>query len=131
MYKKKLNKIKKESNSKLEKHVVNYIVSNYSEEEIPGFIKDLLQHGCQSGMVGELISYYDTVKFYKKFQPEIDSLLKEMFFQTGYKSPMELFGDKWDEDDPLGRDDMNMNLLAWFGFEETVRKIADELAYEY
>ena len=38
----------------------------------------------------------------------------------------ELFGNKWDKEDPLGRDDYNQNLLAWFGFEETLRKLGYE-----
>ena len=42
---------------------------------------------------------------------------------TGIYSLPELFGDKWDKEDPLGNSDFNMNLLAWFGFEETLRKI--------
>ena len=42
---------------------------------------------------------------------------------TGLYSPTELFGDKWDKEDPLAQDDFNQNLLAWFGFEETLRNI--------
>jgi hypothetical protein len=43
--------------------------------------------------------------------------------ETGLYSLPELFGDKWDKEDPLGNNDFNMNLLAWFGFEETLRSI--------
>ena len=38
-------------------------------------------------------------------------------------SPKDLFGDKWDDGDPFARDVLNQNLLAWFGFEETMRNI--------
>ena len=42
---------------------------------------------------------------------------------TGLYAPSELFGEKWDKEDPLAQDDYNQNLLAWFGFEETLRNI--------
>ena len=32
-------------------------------------------------------------------------------------------GNKWNKEDPLAQDDYNQNLLAWFGFEETLRNI--------
>ena len=46
--------------------------------------------------------------------------------QTGIHSPKELFGSKWDNEDPLAIEDYNQNLLAWFGFEETLRNIGLE-----
>jgi hypothetical protein len=39
-------------------------------------------------------------------------------------APSELFGDKWDKNDPLALDTQNQNLLAWFGFEEMAFKLA-------
>ena len=42
---------------------------------------------------------------------------------TGLYAPSELFGDKWDKEDPLAQTTCNQNLLAWFGFEETLRNI--------
>ena len=95
-----------------------------------GALKDLLHGGCQSGIVGHLIYYTDTVKFYKKHQFEIDALLKESFDSIGVSSPQELFGDKWDKDDPLARENLNQNLLAWFGFEETARNIGMANGYD-
>jgi hypothetical protein len=87
-----------------------------------GAYKDLEYGGCQSGVVGELIYYSATVKFYKRHQREIDVLLKDMLEESGRKSPADLFDDKWDAEDPLAREQFNQNLLAWFGFEETVSK---------
>lgn len=123
--KRKLKNLK--DGNKLKSYVINYVCNNYESDEMEGFFNDLAYGGCQSGMVGELIYYSDTVKFYKKFSNEIDVLLKEMFWSTGYNSPKELFGDKWDDEDPLARDTSNQNLLAWFGFEETAYQIANEL----
>ena len=43
--------------------------------------------------------------------------------ETGIYNLAELFGERWDVDDPLATDVYNQNLLAWFGFEETLRNI--------
>jgi hypothetical protein len=42
--------------------------------------------------------------------------------QARFHQKRRQFGDKYDEEDVLGRDAYNMNLLAWFGFEETARR---------
>ena len=84
---------------------------------------DVLHNGCCSGVVSELIYYYDTVRFYKQYRQEINEMLYNIMNETGLYAPSELFGDKWDKEDPLAQDDFNQNLLAWFGFEETLRNI--------
>ena len=84
-----------------------------------------MQYGCQSGIVSDLIYYHDTVRFYNKHADEINEILKDLLWGCGYNSPSELFGDKWDNDDPLALETFNKNLLAWFGFEETMRSIAN------
>ena len=70
-----------------------------------------------------MIYYSDTVRFYKQYKAEIDELLYTYMNETELYSLPELFGDKWDKEDPLGNNDFNMNLLAWFGFEEALRNI--------
>lgn len=42
---------------------------------------------------------------------------------TGIYNLSDLFGERWDSEDPLATDTYNQNLLAWFGFEETLRII--------
>ena len=114
----------KQNASPLERKVLNYIIDewrNYDNKE--HIFTDVLYYGCQAGTVGFLIYYSDTVKFYKKYKPEIDSLLYETMESTGLYSLSDLFGDKWDKEDPLASDVYNQNLLAWFGFEETMRNI--------
>lgn len=130
MTKKELLAIKSEGN-KLTKKVVNVILDQGDTEEMESFIKDVLQHGCQSGIVRELIYYKDTTEFYSKYKKEISALLNETLSETGCDSPAELFGNKWDEEDPLAIEDHNKNLLAWFGFEETCRQIANDLGIDY
>ena len=126
-----IKKLKHESESPLKKRVFNYVISNWSDySDKKNIFTDVLYHGCQSGIVGELIYYTDTVRFYKQYREEINDLLYEIMNETGIFSPSELFGKKWDKEDPLAQYDFNQNLLAWFAFEETLRNIAcqfDEL----
>jgi hypothetical protein len=74
-------------------------------------------------MVGFLIWYSDTTAFYKRYIEEINTLLYNIQSSTGLYGMKDLFGKKWDEEDPLVIEDYNQNLLAWFGFEETLRNI--------
>ncbi len=122
---KNIRSLKKESDSPLTKYVCNYVIGEWGDysDKIHIFT-DVLYHGCQSGVVGSLIYYSQTVAFYKKHRSEINELLYTLFAETGLSSPKDLFGKSWDEEDPLAIEDFNQNLLAWFGFEETLRNIA-------
>lgn len=111
----------------LERHVMQWLKSqakDYDNHDIKSVYDDLLQGGCQSGFVGHLIYYSDTVRFYKRHHKEIDTMLSELLQDVGC-SISELFGDKWDNEDPLARDVYNQNLLAWFGFEETATRLME------
>lgn len=94
-----------------------------------GALDDLQQGGCQSGMVSSLIYYKDTLKFYNNHKTDINSLLSETLEETGL-SVSDLFGDKWDDSDPLAIDTMNQNLLAWFGFEESAYRVHSHADYD-
>jgi hypothetical protein len=115
----------KYATTKLERAALRWINGRAADYETgaAGAVKDLLCGGCQSGMVSELIYYRDTVKFYRKHKTDISALLKDVLENSGCKGPAELFGDKWESNDPLASDDMNQNLLAWFGFEEAARNV--------
>ena len=89
-----------------------------------GFIDDLSYGGCESGLVGELIYYTDTTDFYNNHREDISALLYDVMQQTGYTDPSDIFGDKWHKDDPLAIETQNINLLAWFAFEETAFRLA-------
>ena len=116
--------IKGNSDSPLTKRVCNYVIGRWGDYNDKKYIfTDVLHNGCRSGVVSELIYYYDTVRFYKQYRQEINEMLYNIMNETGLYAPSELFGDKWDKEDPLAQDDFNQNLLAWFGFEETLRNI--------
>lgn len=119
-----VKEIKRNSDSPLTKRVCNYVIGRWSDYNDKKYIfTDVLHNGCCSGVVSELIYYYDTVRFYKQYRQEINEMLYNIMNETGLYAPSKLFGDKWDKEDPLAQDTYNQNLLAWFGFEETLRSI--------
>jgi hypothetical protein len=108
-------------------YVLNYILSQWDDyDDKTAIFSDVLENGCQSGVVTSLIYYDDTTKFYDNYKAEINALLHELMKETGIYNPSELFGDKWDREDPLVLDVLNKNLLAWFAFEETLRAISSK-----
>ena len=125
LIKKNVEQLRKESGNKLFKNVCSYVIDEWSDyTDKKNIFLDVLKHGCQSGIVSQLIYYSDTIRFYNRYKNEINALLYELMDGTGLYAPSELFGDKWDKEDPLAQNTFNQNLLAWFGFEETLREVA-------
>lgn len=115
--------------NKLKDYVLDYYIDEAQKLDNNELIKsmvDLQKYGCQSGMIGSLIYYNDTNKFYDTYQEEIIELLNDLIYETGC-SMEELFGDKFDRDDPLFLECFNKNLMAWFGFETTASKIYNQI----
>lgn len=110
----KLIEMKESEDNALRLHVIEYILDNCkTDEEVKGFAVELMTHGCQSGLIGHLIYYHDTHKFFDKYYEEIEELRWEYESSTG-------------EPFIIGQDDLK-NKLAWFGFEETAYNIFNEL----
>jgi predicted PP-loop superfamily ATPase len=108
------------------------IVNRYAEDYdagVAGFLDDLAQGGCQSGLVTELITYDQTGAFFAKHRREIGQLLSQTLSEADARHPGELFRN-WDKEDPLAQDYTNQNILAWFGFEETARRLAAKAGLE-
>jgi len=104
----------------LETTVQNWI-DHQKEEGYTSALSDLMEHGCQSGMVSDLIYYTDTTAFYQEHRQEIQALITELADDCGC-SIGDLLRD-WDKSDPFANETTNQNLLAWFGFEETARQL--------
>jgi len=98
-------------------------------ENIETYFNDLLTHGCVSGMVGKLIYYSDTVKFYDRYEDEIENLLDETREEMGYSNRFDMIG-SLNGAENVGDMTQEKNLLAWFAFEETARTIANEIGLE-
>lgn len=130
----KLNKQAIEANDGLVESVTNYILDKFDEYDNPKqIVVDVIEHGCVSGIVGELIYYSDTTAYYAKNKDAINHLLYEEMERCSEYDLTEFFCSvvKWDPEDPLALDYYNQNILAWFGFETTMRNVAlqfDELA---
>jgi len=110
---KKILELKRNTDNKLEERVLRDLLK---EDEPETYLKDLLNHGCQCGMVRNLIYFADTKKFYIKYLEEIDEIKENLEFSTG-----EVLKVKYP----------SYNFLAWFGYEETARNIADKLELDY
>lgn len=120
-------KLKTNTTSKLTKDVINYVLNEWGEyDDKKNIVLDILNNGCQSGFVGHLVYYSQTTTYYEEYKEEINELLYDTMDECGICVPSELFGDKWDKEDPLALYQYNQNILAWFGFEETMRNFARE-----
>lgn len=122
-----IEQLKNNTTSKLRKDVIDFILNEWDDcDDKKDIILNVLNYGCQSGWVGHLVYYSQTTAYYKEYQEEINELLYDTMDDCGIYNPSELFGDKWDKEDPLALYRYNQNLLAWFGFEETMRNFARE-----
>jgi len=109
----------------LEKEVKK-ICKKYAEDydSMDNFISDLNQGGCASGMIGELVYYEDTTKFYDNFETEIWELLFKCADKE-YTNPMKFIA-SLSESENVGNMEQLKNLLVWFTFEETVFQLFDQ-----
>lgn len=127
-----LIKLRLQSSFESENMLTNYVIDSIMERSINeriNFITELLNHGCISGLVSELIYYSDTTKFYARFKSEIFDLADEQAKEIGYTSAMELIANLRGAKDCNCIDQLE-NLLSWYGFEETARNIAYQLGIE-
>lgn len=109
----------------LNDYVIDYYIDNYKDCDIEDVLlemENLMNYGCVSGMIPNLVSYRNTNKFYDKYKDDINEIIS----RTGM-SMEEIFGDQFDKEDPLILNITNKNLLAWFGFEFTSNQIYNKL----
>ena len=116
MSKEDIEKIKEmieESNGKIREQVLKDCLENVEGGYEPKkWFSDLLQHGCSSGMVGGMVYYTDTHKFYDFHYDEIEEMREEWEDSTGEK---------------LHPDGDLKNWYAWFAYEEVARQVANEI----
>jgi hypothetical protein len=115
-YTKELKEIRNTSDNSLTSYVADHILQRNAGDRagIKSFFKDISYGGCISGMIPELIYYSDTRTFYDQFYHEIEEIREKLESDLG--GPLQITGDL-------------KNFYAWLGFEETARKIADQLNF--
>ncbi len=115
--------------TRIEKRVLQWAkrcLGGDSQDNIKTALQDVTQHGCESGIVEELIYCHDTIKWFKYYRKDINTMLQDVLFNFG-GNISDLFGHKWDESDPLAQDTTNQNLLAWFSFEQSANNLLMQL----
>ena len=122
-----VEKIKNETDKKLVKYACDYIIKRWNDyDDKKDIFLDVMKFGCVSGVCRDLVFYEQTKRFYENYKREINELL----WKSEFNNFNELFGSGWDSYDPLALEDDNQNLLAWFGFEETITNIAYKFGIE-
>ena len=88
----------------------------YIQEELKDHIKDILQYGCISGTVNDMIYYNDTIKFFNCYRKEILSMLqdpdKNIYSEYTYLLSYKKYSVS------------EKNSLSWFAYDNTVIRIA-------
>ena len=89
------------------------IFDMYSYEDF----KEIVQHGCQSGVCHQHIYYGDTVKFFETYPDEITERIKDTL-------GVEVLSDTLKEND--GNLDHWMNDLTWIFIELVAMQVVDD-----
>ena len=89
------------------------IFDMYSYEDF----KEIVQHGCQSGVCHQHIYYGDTVKFFETYPDEITGYIKDNL-------GVEVITDNYKEND--GSWKHHMNDLTWMFIELVAMSVVDD-----
>lgn len=107
-----MESLKENESSNLRNEVLDILINHIEDcddfDEVRGFMEDLRCYGCSSGMIGELIYYFDTKEFFIKNMDEIQDHVNQLI-QEGIYSINEL----------------DINEIVWIVFES----ISNEFFY--
>tara|TARA_Y100000034_G_scaffold136041_1_gene210444 strand:+ start:1488 stop:1823 length:336 start_codon:yes stop_codon:yes gene_type:complete len=109
-------------------NITEWLDEYLDEKEEDGYtrkniLKDITEHGCQSGIIGELIYYKDTVKFYDEHEVEIWNRIIDSADNLGVDS--NTFISKLNGSKDVMSGDQHKNLLTWFAVEEVAFELSD------
>ena len=102
----------------LKNEVMEILESMSIDSNLETVINEVLEYGCISGIVGSLIYYYQTEAFFNRHKEAINDLAHELSEEI-YGNPFEIYHNL--------NGGCSKNNMAWFGFEEVTRLIAEEL----
>jgi hypothetical protein len=106
----------------LKNEVMEILEDTSIDSSLEIVINEVLEHGCVSGIVGSLMYYYQTEDFFNRHKDAINNLAHELSEEI-YGNPFEIYHNL--------NGGCSKNNMAWFGFEEVVRIIAEEMEIEY
>jgi hypothetical protein len=118
--------LREAAKTRLEKRVADWacsIADDYDGDPCRP-LREVLQHGCASGVVTPLIYYKDTERFYRRYEAEIWDLVADCAARRGERTFSFLVN--LNRDQPGGYTQV-ANMLAWFGFEEAAYNLASAL----
>ena len=133
--KKALNSLKKEKefSDRLSKRVINDMLSNaYSTSDLKYHMEDIAEFGCSGGNVMSLIYYSETERFFNCYRKEIIKLFREYIYyntESVYEDSKGLYTKIYDTiiyEDQKKFTIEEKNNLAWFAYEEIVRRITQD-----
>jgi len=126
-----VTKLEVSTENDLEKFVFNWLNEKATDYDsgIKGVLEDLFHGGCASGFVSDLIYYSDTIAFYRDHKDDIWDLAIEQAEEVGHKNVFEMLA-ILNGTENVGGTDQFENLMAWYAFEETARRLADRAGIE-
>ena len=133
--KKALNSLKKENgyNDRLSRRVINDLLSNaYTTSDLKYHMEDIAEFGCSGGSVMSLIYYSETERFFNCYRKEILKLFREFIYyntENVYENSRGLYTKIYDTiiyEDQKKFTTEEKNSLAWFAYEEIVRRITQD-----
>jgi hypothetical protein len=92
-------------------------------------IREIMNHGCVSGVVSELIYYSDTVKFYDAFEDEIWNRLDAAATNMGSSDIISFMGIYLDTKH-IGSLTQFKNDLTWWAVEDAANDMEIEVENE-
>ena len=106
----------------LKNEVMEILKGMAVDSSLEEVVEEVLEHGCVTGIVGSLIYYYQTEEFFDKHKDAINDLAHELSEEI-YGNPFEIYHNL--------NGGCSKNNMAWFGFEEMTRMIAEEMEIGY
>ena len=93
--------------------ILDWLLDNQEKSTI----RDVVEHGCSGGVVGELIYYADTEAFYEKYKEEIWQRLYDSAQDCDEHQSCLHFVSTFNGGCDVGSDLQFKNLLAWWACE--------------
>ena len=107
--------------------IIDELKEDYKPEEYKGYLKDVLQNGCESGVVSSLTYYYQTGEFHDRHQVEIWDMVYDHAQNEGLNC-MEYIAEMRGSE--IGTMTQLKNKLAWYAYEQKVFELLERLDHD-